>query len=55
MNASATVLAVYTFTAPTVKAQELKNDRPSIGVIGLGGRKLQWNPEKEEIVGDSEA
>jgi hypothetical protein len=21
----------------------------------LGGRKIQWNPDKEEIVGDSEA
>ncbi len=34
---SAGVLAAYTFTAPTAPAQESKNDRPRIGVIGLGG------------------
>ena len=37
LKASAVVWAAYTFTAPTAKAQESKNDRPRIGVIGLGG------------------
>ena len=30
-------MAAYTFTAPAAKAQESKNDRLRIGVIGLGG------------------
>ena len=36
-KASAAIWAAYTFTAQTTKAQESKNDRPRIGVIGLGG------------------
>ncbi len=36
-KASAAVWAAYTFTAPAVKGQESKNDRPRVGVIGLGG------------------
>ena len=35
--ASAAVMAAYTFTAKTAPAQQSKNDRPRIGVIGLGG------------------
>ena len=34
---SAGVWGAYTFTAETVKAQPSKNDRPNVGVIGLGG------------------
>ena len=36
-KASAAVWATYTFTAETAKAQESRNDRPRVGVIGLGG------------------
>lgn len=34
--ASAGIWAAYTFTSKTASAQEMKNDRPRIGVIGLG-------------------
>jgi len=37
VKASAALWAAYTFTAPTARPQESKNDRPRIGVIGLGG------------------
>lgn len=37
-KASAAIWAAYTFTATTAKTQESKNDRPKIGVIGLGGQ-----------------
>ena len=36
-KASAAVWAAYAFTAETTKAQESRNDRPRVGVIGLGG------------------
>ena len=35
--ASAGIWTAYTFTAETAKAQPAKNDRPNVGVIGLGG------------------
>lgn len=34
---SAGVWAAYTYTAEKISAQESKNDRPRVGVIGLGG------------------
>ena len=34
---SAAVWTAYTFTAETAKAQESRNDRPRVGIIGLGG------------------
>jgi len=37
LKVSTAVLAAYTFTAQTAKAQESKNDRPRVGVVGLGG------------------
>ena len=37
-KASAAVWAAYTFTAQTATAQASKNDRPRVGIIGLGGQ-----------------
>jgi len=37
LGTSAAAITAYTLTAKTAKAQESRNDRPRIGVIGLGG------------------
>lgn len=36
-SVSAGIWAAYTFTAQSAPARESKNDRPTVGVIGLGG------------------